>query len=88
MDLVELESYVKRGSNRKKVFLALEGSLMPSELVLRLYSKMSNTRFNIVSRALAELVQVGLVRVKNPKEKTGRLYELTPAGKNLKKIIS
>ena len=77
-------SFVKRGKNRFKVFAALEGAMMPSELVRKLYGKSSNTHFNIVSRALTELCTKKLVRVVNPEDKTGRLYELTKKGQAIK----
>jgi len=54
MDSLSAISFVKRGRNRKIVFLALDKSMMPSELVIKIYGKSSNTYFNIVSRALAE----------------------------------
>jgi molybdopterin-guanine dinucleotide biosynthesis protein A len=66
---------VKRGKNRNKVFLALDKPMMPSELVNKMYGKNSNTYFNLVSRALAELKEKKLVEVLNPKEKTGRIYQ-------------
>lgn len=74
---------IKRGKNRLKVFLAIDKPLMPSEIVNKLYGKPSNTYFNIVSRALSELVKLGLIEVKNPKEKTGRIYSLTKKGKEI-----
>lgn len=78
---------VKRAKNRKTVFLAIEEPVMPSELVIKIFGKPSNTHFNIVSRALSELTKSNLVRIKNPKERTGRLYELTQKGKNVKKKL-
>jgi len=83
MNLLELEGFIKRGKNRKEVFLALDKPSMPSELVIKIYGKTSNTYFNIVSRALAELKEVGLVEVANPKAKTGRIYRKTGLGKKI-----
>jgi hypothetical protein len=51
MELLKSVSFVKRAKNRKKVFLALDKPMMPSELVMKIYGKNSNTYFNIVSRA-------------------------------------
>ncbi len=84
MDNTDLLSWVKRGKNRKIVLKAIEGQMMPSELVLKVYGKVSNTSFNLVSRSLAELKEKGLVTVINPQEKTGRLYKLTRKGQKLK----
>lgn len=85
MKNASLISFVKRGRNRKKVFEALDKPMMPSEIMQKIYGKSSNTYFNIVSRALAELKSKGLVKVENPKDKTGRIYSLTSSGKSIKK---
>ncbi len=87
MDSLNAISYVKRGKNRKKVFLALDKSIMPSELVIKIYGKNSNTYFNIVSRALAELTEKGIVEVLNPKERTGRIYQRTKLGDKIYKQL-
>ncbi len=82
--LVLLVAKVKRGSNRFKIFLAIEDNMMPSDIVRKIYGKYSVTSFNLVSRALRELKELGLVKVLNPKEKTGRVYILTEKGKKIK----
>jgi len=87
-DKWSLIAYIKRGINRKKVFESIEEPVMPSEIVKKIYGKSSNTHFNIVSRALSELKKEGLVSVKNPKDKTGRMYELTKIGKDIRKRLS
>ena len=86
-DYWKLVGEVKRAKNRKLVFLAIDKQVMPSELVIKIFSKSSNTHFNIVSRALSELVDIGVLRIKNPKERTGRLYELTQKSKTVKNKI-
>jgi DNA-binding HxlR family transcriptional regulator len=87
MTLLNLVSYVKRGKNRNKVFLALDKPMMPSELVNKMYGTNSNTYFNLVSRALAELKEKKLVEVLNPKEKTGRIYQKTKLGNDVSKRL-
>lgn len=87
MDSLNAISFVKRGKNRKKVFLALDKAMMPSELVIKIYGKNSNTCFNIVSRALAELTEKGIVEVLNPKERTGRIYQKTKLGEKVYKLL-
>lgn len=87
MNLLSLVGFVRRGKNRKIVFLALDGPMMPSELMRKIYGKMSNTYFNIVSRALAELTEKKLIEIINPKEKTGRIYQKTKLGKEVEKIL-
>jgi len=83
MSLLDLVSFAKRGKNRKKVFMTLDKPMMPSELVLKIYGKSSNTYFNLVSRALSELKNKKLVTVSNPQEKTGRMYTKTSLGKKV-----
>jgi predicted transcriptional regulator len=86
-DIWDKIAKIKRGKNRIKIFISIEQPIMPSDLVKQIFGKPSNTYFNIVSRALNELAKEGLVRVKNPKERTGRLYELTPLGKKVHEKI-
>lgn len=87
MALLDLMGFVKRGQNRKKIFLALDKPMMPSELMRKIYNKTSNTYFNLVSRALTELKDKKLIEVVNPKEKTGRIYQKTKLGKEVEKKI-
>ncbi|NCN86855.1 hypothetical protein GW932_03400 [archaeon] len=62
--------------------------MMPSELVMKIYKSNSNTYFNLVSRALAELKEKKLVEIVNPEDKTGRIYKRTKEGeKVLKKLV-
>lgn len=87
MTLLNLVSFVKRGKNRHKVFLALDKPMMPSELVNKMYGTNSSTYFNLVSRALSELKEKKLVEVLNPKEKTGRIYQKTKLGNDVTKRL-
>lgn len=87
MTLLNLVSFVKRGKNRCKVFLALSKPMMPSEVVKKMHGTNSNTYFNLVSRALAELKEKKLVEVLNPKEKTGRIYQKTKLGNKVTKRL-
>jgi len=86
-DILKLVGKVKRGKNRLKIFKAIDEPIMPSELVVKVYGKKSNTYFNLVSRALAELEELKLIEVVNPKERTGRIYELTKKGGEVKKTL-
>ena len=87
MTLFNLVSFVKRGKNRKKVFDRLDKPMMPSELMMKIYNKNSNTYFNLVSRALSELKEKNLVEVVNPTDKTGRIYQKTKLGNDLAKKL-
>ena len=87
MNLLNDVSFLKRAKNRIKVFKALDGTLMPSEIVIKIYGKASNTYFNIISRSLSELKEAKLVKVVNPQSKTGRLYVLTEKGKKIRELL-
>lgn len=80
---------VKRAKNRYMILKSIprDRHFLPSELVKIIYSKSSNTYFNIVSRALKELESMGLVKVLNPQERIGRLYRLTKKGIEISKIL-
>jgi len=78
---------IKRAKNRETVFMNLEEPIMPSELVKKIHGKVSHTHFAIVSKALVELAKLKVIRVVNPKEKRGRIYEQTALGKKVKKLM-
>ncbi|MBI2128614.1 ArsR family transcriptional regulator [Candidatus Woesearchaeota archaeon] len=78
---------MKRGKNRKKIFYVLDKPMMPSELMMKIYNKNSNTYFNLVSRALSELKDKNLVEVVNPTDKMGRIYQKTKLGNNVAKKL-
>ena len=87
---LQILSWLIRGSVRKFVFSEIEKRITPSELVEKLAGserRRSESHYVQVSRALAELEAQKLVKCLNPKEKTGRFYELTKRGKNIKKEL-
>ncbi len=88
MDLLNYIGFIKRGKNRRIIFMNLNKPMMPSELVMKIYKSNSNTYFNLVSRALSELKEKRLVEVVNPKEKTGRIYRRTKNGEKVAKKLS
>lgn len=87
MELLKAMGFVKRGKNRKEVFMNLNRPMMPSELVMKIYKSNSNTYFNLVSRALSELKDKKLVEVINPEERTGRIYRRTKEGEKVAKEL-
>lgn len=87
MELLKATGFIKRGKNRLKIFMNLNKPMMPSELVMKIYKSNSNTYFNLVSRALAELKEKRLVEVVNPEDRTGRIYRRTEGGKKIFKQI-
>jgi len=87
MELLKAMGFIKRGKTRKEVFINLDKPMMPSELVIKIYKKSSNTYFNLVSRALAELRNEKLVEIINPEDRTGRIYRRTKEGMKVAKEI-
>jgi DNA-binding PadR family transcriptional regulator len=87
MELLKQIGFIKRGKNRKEVFLNLDKPMMPSELVMKIYKSNSNTYFNLISRALAELKDKKLVEVVNPEDRTRRIYRRTKEGEKVSKQI-
>jgi len=88
MELLKAIGFVKRGKNRKEVFMNLNKPMMPSELVMKIYKSNSNTYFNLVSRALSELKEKKLVEVVNPEDRTGRIYKRTKEGEKVAKNLN
>ena len=88
MELLKAIGFVKRGKNRKEIFMNLDKPMMPSELVMKIYKSNSNTYFNLVSRALSELKEKKLVEVINPEDRTGRIYKRTKEGENVAKNLN
>lgn len=74
----EAYSYVIRSSYRRAVLRALDIERAPSQIAKQ--TKIANSH---VSRALTELEAKKLVRCLTPKAVTGRIYTLTPLGKEI-----
>ena len=79
---LELAGFIIRSSYRKKVFLLLDNPIRPSEIAKKL-----SIRLTHITRELRELKKTKLVECLNPKERIGRLYQLTSKGKLLKKAL-
>lgn len=69
-------SWIKRGKQRREIIIHIDGSETPTEI-----AKKSGYSLNNASRVLNEFRREGLAKCLNPKEKTGRLYDLRPAGR-------
>ncbi len=69
-------SWVKRGKQRREIIVHIKGELTPTEV-----AKKSGYSLNHASKVLNEFKEHGLVKLHNPEDKTGRLYELTSSGK-------
>lgn len=73
---VEKLSWVKRGKQRRDIIIHISGPETPTGI-----AEESGYSLNNTSRVLNDFRKKGLVKCLNPKEKTGRLYELRPVGK-------
>nr|MBI4156492.1 ArsR family transcriptional regulator [Candidatus Woesearchaeota archaeon] len=78
--ILELAGFILRSEYRKKVFLKLDKPIMPSKIAKELEIRLTH-----ITRELRFLKERGLAECLNPKEKTGRLYQLTKKGELLKK---
>jgi len=75
-----LAGFVIRSSYRKRVYVLLDNPIRPSEIAKKL-----NIRITHITRELRALKSKKLVECLNPKERIGRIYQLTKKGKLLKK---
>lgn len=75
-------SFLSRSKNRKTVLENLEKPTTPTELASKLKIQRST-----ISRAILELMDKKLVKCLTPKEKMGRLYQITESGKKILKKL-
>jgi len=78
----KLCSYVIRGKNRRRVFLALETPKTPTQL-----SKELKLYLPHASRSLSELESRKLVECLTPSEKVGRIYRLSGEGRRVLRMV-
>ncbi len=69
-------SWIKRGKQRREILIHIGEKETPTEIAHK-----SKYSLNHTSRILNEFKKNGFVRLLNPEQKTGRLYELTEKGK-------
>jgi len=75
-------SWVVRGKQRKKVIKMLNKPKIPTQI-----KKETGLSLNNVSDVLRAFERKKIARCMNPKEKTGRLYKLTPKGMRIKEEL-
>jgi predicted transcriptional regulator len=78
--MYELISFLSRSKNRRTVLKNLENPITPTELASKLKIQRST-----ISRAILELMDKKLAKCLTPKEKMGRLYQITNLGKKILK---
>ncbi len=77
-----LLSFVARGKQRRAVIKVIDGSKIVTDL-----AKSSGVSLNNTSRVLMDFKRKSIVKCINPKDKMGRIYELTKRGKGIHKQI-
>ena len=74
-----LLSFMLRGKRRKAVLLCLDKPMIPKEIASK-----CNISIHNVSKSLKELVNKGLIKCENPKDKFYRFYKITNKGRKIK----
>ncbi len=75
----ELYSWVIRGNQRRKVMMALGKPKIPTEIKSEAQMSLTN-----VSKILRAFIKKGLIRCLTPNSKTGKIYELTNKGTEIR----
>ena len=75
-------SWILKGKQRKKILKVMDKPLIPTQI-----KEKTDLSLNNVSDILREFRKRNLAECINPKEKTGRIYELTDKGKKLRKQL-
>jgi len=78
----KLLSWVARGKQRRLVIRAIDGMKIVTDI-----SKVSSVSLNNTSRVLIDFRKKEIAKCINPKEKMGRIYELTNRGKEIQKKL-
>jgi len=74
--------WIVRGKQRKKIIKVMGKAKIPTEI-----KEETKLSLNNVSDVLREFKKKKIVKCLNPKEKTGRLYKLTPKGMRIREMI-
>ena len=77
-----LLSFVLRGERRKAILLCLDKPKIPKEI-----AEVCKVSIHNVSKSLRELLDKGLIKCENPKDKFYRFYALTDKGKKTLQLI-
>jgi len=82
-----LYSWLVRGKQREAIIRAMDRAKMPSRICREAKEFNEKISLNSTSDILRSFVEKGIALCLNPKEKVGRLYELTKRGKILREKI-
>ncbi len=77
-----LLSFILRGERRKTILLCLDKPKIPKEI-----AEICKISIHNVSKSLKELLNKGLIKCENPKDKFYRFYTLTDKGREIREMI-
>lgn len=75
-------AWVLRGKQRKKIINVMDKPKIPTQI-----KEETKLSLNNVSDVLREFRKKQIAKCINPKEKSGRLYELTIKGKRVRELL-
>ena len=82
MSMEEEYSWIVKGKQRKKIIKSMSKPKIPTQI-----KEETKLSLNNVSDVLREFRKKELAECLNPKEKTGRLYKLTPKGMRIREML-
>ncbi len=85
--LLQDYSWIIRGSQRLAVIKVMDKIMTPSQIQKEAKKINPNISLNNCSDVLRAMEEHGIVKCLNPKEKLGRLYELSKKGKEIQKEL-
>ena len=85
---LNLLSWVLRGSQRREIIRVMTRNMIPAQIYKEAVKSNPKITRNSVSDVLREFRKKDIVRCINPKEKKGRIYELTANGRRILKLIN
>jgi len=87
-ETLNLLSWILRGSQRREIIRVMTRNMIPAQIYKEAVKSNPKITRNSVSDVLREFRKKDIVRCINPKEKKGRIYELTANGGRILKLIN
>ena len=75
-------SWIVRGKQRRKILQTLDRPMTPTQI-----KEITGIKVTNVSDVVRSMEEINITKCLNPKEKLGRLYELTQKGKKIQKLL-
>lgn len=80
-------AWILRGLQRKAIIWVMDKPKIPSQIHREAKKINPRISLNNTSDALRSFVKMKIAKCLNPSEKVGRLYQLTPKGKSIRKEL-